>query len=68
MAIPIIMGDSGGSSKTREIQGLLTSPLDPPVAGGGGGVWGGGGVVGAFTCNVLINYLAKTPIIPNNST
>ena len=68
MAIPIIMGDSSGSSKKREIPGLLTSPLDPPVAGGGRGVWGGRGVVGAFTCNVLINYLAKTPIIPNNST
>ena len=60
MAVPIIMGGNSGSSKKGEIQGLLTSPL----AGGGGGV------VGAFTCtgNVLINYLAKTPIIPNNST
>ena len=37
MAIPIIMGDSSGSSKKGEIQGLLTTPLDPPVAGGGGG-------------------------------
>lgn len=60
MAVPIIMGGNSGSSKKGEIQGLLTSPL--------GGA--GGGVVGAFTCtgNVLINYLAKTPIIPNNST
>ena len=55
---------SSGSSKKGEIQGLLASPLDPPVAGGGGG----GRVVGAFTCYVLINYLAKTPIIPNNNT
>ena len=38
MVIPIIMGGSGESSKKREIQGLLTSPLDPPVAGGGAGV------------------------------
>lgn len=37
MAIPIIMGDSSGSSKKGEIQGLLTTPLNPPVAGGGGG-------------------------------
>ena len=68
MAVPIIMGGNSGSSKKGEIQGLLTSPLDPPVGGCEGG--GEGGVVGAFTCtgNVLINYLAKTPIIPNNST
>lgn len=67
MAILIIMGGNSGSSKKGEIQGLLTSPLDPPV-GGCGGV--GEGVVGAITStgNVLINYLAKTPIIPNNST
>ena len=37
MGIPIIMGGKGGSTEKGEIQGLLTSPLDPPVAGGGGG-------------------------------
>ena len=45
MGIPIIMGGKGGSTEKGEIQGLLTSPLDPPVAGGGcvgGGVWGVG--------------------------
>ena len=65
MAIPIIMGGNSGSSKKGEIQGLLTSPLRSTSGWCGGG---GGGVVGAFTCNVLLNYLAKTPIIPNNST
>ena len=68
MAIPIIMGGSNGSSKKGEIQGLLTSPLRSTSGWWGGGGVGGGGVVGAFTCNVLRNYLAKTPIIPNNST
>ena len=44
MSIPNTMGGNSGSSKKGEVQGLLTSPLDPPVAGGGGG--GGGGGVG----------------------
>ena len=43
MAIPIIMRGNSGSTKKGERQGLLTSPLDPPVAGGGEG--GGVGVV-----------------------
>ena len=51
--------------KRGKYKDSLPSPLDPPLAGGGGG---GGGVLGAFICNVLINYLAKTPVIPNNST
>lgn len=68
MAIPIIMGGNSGSSKKGEIQGLLTSSLRSTSGWWGGGGVGGGGVVGAFTCNVLLNYLAKTPIIPNNST
>lgn len=42
MAVPIIMGSNSGSSKKGEIQGLLTSPLDPPV-GGCEGEEGGGG-------------------------
>ena len=39
MAIPIIMRGNSGSTKKGERQGLLTSPLDPPVAGGGEGGW-----------------------------
>ena len=42
MGIRIIMGGKGGSTEKGEIQGLLTSPLDPPVAGGEGGGWGVG--------------------------
>ena len=41
MAVPIIMGGNSGSSKKGEIQGLLTSPLDPPVGGCEGGEGGG---------------------------
>ena len=67
MAIPNIIRGRGGIVdllKRGKYKDSLPSPLDPPLAGGGGG----GGVVGAFICNVLINYLAKTPVIPNNST